>query len=47
MKNQEEFIKCFPEFKIVITDGTERRKRRPKNKDLQKEYYSGKKNATQ
>ena len=46
IKSKEEFIKSFPELKIIITDGTERRKRRPKNKDLQKEYYSGKKNGT-
>ena len=46
IKDRKEFIECFPELKIIITDGTERRKRRPKNKDLQKEYYSGKKNVT-
>ncbi len=43
IKNLQEFIDCFPELKIVITDGTERRKRRPKDKGLQKEYYPGKK----
>ena len=47
IKSRAEFIKCFPDLKVVITDGTERRKRRPKNKALQKEFYSGKKNATQ
>lgn len=44
-KNSKEFIKQFPELKIVITDGTERRRRRPKNSENQKEFYSGKKNA--
>lgn len=43
IKSREEFIEFFPELKIVITDGTERRKRRPKNKDEQRKYYSGKK----
>ena len=43
IKSRKEFLKCFPELNIVITDGTERRIRRPKNKDEQKEYYSGKK----
>lgn len=47
IKSRKEFIKCFPDLKMVITDGTERRKRRPKNQALQKEFYSGKKNATQ
>jgi len=46
-KNLQEFIDKFPEIKIVITDGTERRKRRPKDKNLQKEFYSGKKNVIQ
>jgi hypothetical protein len=40
---KEEFIEHFPDIKFVIADGTERRKRRPKNAALQKEYYSGKK----
>lgn len=31
--------------KLVIIDGTEQRKNRPKNKQKQKEYYSGKKNT--
>jgi hypothetical protein len=44
-KNRNEFIDYFPELKIVITDGTERRRRRPKNSEKQKEFYSGKKNA--
>lgn len=45
-KNRNEFILDFPDLKVVITDGTERRRRRPKNKDNQKEFYSGKKNST-
>lgn len=47
IKSRQEFMKFFPDMKIVITDGTERRKRRPKDQALQKEYYSGKKNAIQ
>lgn len=43
IKSRKEFIKFFPELNLVITDGTERRRRRPKNKDEQKEYFSGKK----
>jgi hypothetical protein len=31
--------------KLVIIDGTEQRKNRPKDKKKQKEYYSGKKNT--
>lgn len=42
-KSKEEFMEHFPDIKFVIADGTERRKRRPKNAALQKEYYSGKK----
>ena len=44
-KDRNEFIKHFPDLQIVITDGTERRRRRPKNNDMQKEFYSGKKNV--
>jgi hypothetical protein len=31
----------------IIVDGTEQRKNRPKDKEKQKKYYSGKKNAIQ
>jgi len=31
--------------RLVIVDGTEQRKNRPKDKEKQKNYYSGKKNA--
>ncbi len=39
----DEFIEHFPEVKKVIVDGTERPICRPKDKDKQKENYSGKK----
>ncbi len=39
----DEFIEHFPEVKKVIVDGTERPICRPKDKDRQKENYSGKK----
>jgi len=44
-KNKNDFINSFPNLKLVITDGTERRRRRPKNGVKQKEFYSGKKNS--
>ena len=47
IKNRDEFVREFPTLKVVIADGTERRRRRPKNKHAQKEFYSGKKNSTQ
>ncbi|OHD64954.1 MAG: hypothetical protein A2176_07830 [Spirochaetes bacterium RBG_13_51_14] len=37
--------KVIGDEKLVIIDGTEQRKNRPKNKENQKEYYSGKKNT--
>jgi len=37
--------KAIGDEKLVIIDGTEQRKNRPKNKEKQKEYYSGKKNT--
>ena len=37
--------KAIGDEKLVIIDGTEQRKHRPKNKEKQKEYYSGKKNT--
>ena len=33
------------DVKLIIIDGTEQRRNRPKNKEKQKKYYSGKKNA--
>lgn len=39
----EEFIECFPGLERVILDGTERPIQRSKDKDKQKENYSGKK----
>lgn len=39
----EDFIKSFPHVKELFIDGTERRVQRPKNKDSQKDHYSGKK----
>lgn len=41
-----ELNKRLDEVNLVIIDGTEQRKNRPKNKGKQKEYYSGKKNIT-
>ena len=46
-RDTDEFIEAFPGLKLVIADVTERRKRRPKDSKMQKEYYSGKKNAIQ
>lgn len=39
----EEFLKAFPEAKEVFIDGTERPIQRPKDKEMQKANYSGKK----
>ena len=43
IRSMEEFIEYFPELKRVILDGTERPIQRSKDKDKQKEDYSGKK----
>jgi len=43
MKNVEDFLKAFPEAKEVFIDGTERPIQRPKDKEQQKNNYSGKK----
>lgn len=43
--NWEKFIKKFPDLIHAITDATENRCLRPKNKKEQKKYYSGKKKA--
>lgn len=43
MKTLEEFFTAFPGAKEVFIDGTERPTQRPKDKDKQKETYSGKK----
>lgn len=43
MKTLEEFFQAFPGAKEVFIDGTERPTQRPKDKDKQKETYSGKK----
>lgn len=40
-----ELNRRLKEIKLVIVDGTEQRKNRPKDKEKQKEYYSGKKNV--
>ncbi|MCP5500642.1 MAG: transposase [Leptospiraceae bacterium] len=42
-KDKQEFLNYFPEIRLVVLDGTERRRRRPKDSKEQKEYYSGKK----
>ena len=39
----EDFSAYFQEHKSVILDGTEQRMQRPKDKDEQKAFYSGKK----
>ncbi len=43
IRSMEEFLKCFPELKRVILDGTERPIQRSVDKEKQKEDYSGKK----
>jgi hypothetical protein len=43
----EELNKRLKEINLVIVDGTEQRKNRPKNKEKQRDYYSGKKNTIQ
>lgn len=43
MRSVEDFLKAFPEAKEVFIDGTERPTQRPKDKDEQKNKYSGKK----
>lgn len=42
-----ELNKRLNDLELVIVDGTEQRKNRPKDKEKQKNYYSGKKNTTQ
>lgn len=43
LKSIEDFLKAFPEAKEIFIDGTERPTQRPKDKDQQKNNYSGKK----
>lgn len=43
LRKIEEFFEMFPEAKEVFVDGTERPVQRPKNKEQQKDKYSGKK----
>lgn len=43
ISSMEEFIKLFPQIKEIIIDGTERPIQRPKDKQKQKQRYSGKK----
>lgn len=43
LRSMDEFLKCFPELERVILDGTERPIQRSKDKDKQKQDYSGKK----
>jgi hypothetical protein len=43
LKSIEDFLEAFPEAREVFLDGTERPIQRPKNKERQKENYSGKK----
>ena len=37
------FEAYFQEYETLLVDGTEQRKQRPGNKEMQKDYYSGKK----
>lgn len=39
----EEFINTYPKVKKLIIDGTERPRRRPKDPELRRKHYSGKK----
>jgi len=41
----KEFLEIFPEAKDLFPDGTERKRQRPKNREEQAKYYSGKKKA--
>lgn len=43
MRTLEDFYKAFPEAKEILIDGTERPIQRPKDKQKQKDNYSGKK----
>jgi hypothetical protein len=43
LQSIKEFIEYFPEVKEVIIDGTERPIQRPRNREQQKQNYSGKK----
>ena len=43
IRTMEEFVECFPEVKRIMLDGTERPIQRSKDKEKQKEDYSGKK----
>ena len=43
LRSMDEFIECFPELERIILDGTERPIQRSKDKDKQKQDYSGKK----
>lgn len=43
IRSVKEFLEKFPDAERVIIDGTERPVRRPKDKELQKTRYSGKK----
>lgn len=45
-ESPEAFWKHFEGQKAIILDGTEQRIQRPSDKESQKAYYSGKKNAT-
>ena len=43
LRSVEEFLELFPEVRDIWMDGTERPRRRPKDKQRQKDLYSGKK----
>jgi len=42
----KELNNSIGDTKLIIVDGTEQRRNRPKDRVKQKEYYSGKKNTT-
>lgn len=46
-ESPQEFKTYFEQHKTLILDATEQRVQRPKDKETQKEYYSGKKNVIQ
>ena len=45
MGSMEEFLEKSPDVKVLILDGTERSRQRPKNPEEQKKNYLGKKNV--
>jgi len=46
-ESAQDFKTYFEEHKTLILDATEQRVQRPQDNEVQKEYYSGKKNVIQ